>query len=51
MKQMLEKNPIDEELKNTNPLEWTGLMNNCKHSAEKIIFKELIYCYFKMCIK
>ena len=44
MKQMLEKNPIDEELKNTNPLEWTGLMNNYRHCAEEIIFKELIYC-------
>ena len=44
MKQMLEKNPIDENLKNTNPLKWTGLMNNYKHSVEEIIFKELIYC-------
>ncbi len=43
MKQMLEKNPIDENLKDTNPLKWTGLMNNYKHSAEGIIFKELIY--------
>ena len=44
MKQILEKNPIDENLKNTNPLKWTGLMNNYKHSVEEIIFKELIYC-------
>lgn len=44
MKQMLEKNPIDENLKDTNPLNWTGLMNNYKYSAEEIIFKELIYC-------
>ena len=44
MKQMLEKNPIDENLKDTDPLEWVGLMNNYKHIAEKIIFKELIYC-------
>ena len=43
MKQMLEKNPIDENLKDTNPLKWTGLMNNYKNSAEEIIFKELIY--------
>ena len=43
MRQMLEKNPIDENLKDTNPLKWTGLMNNYKHSAEEIIFKELIY--------
>ena len=44
MKQMLEKNPIDENLKNTNPLKWIGLMNNYKNSAEEIIYKELIYC-------
>ncbi len=44
MKQMLEKNPIDENLKNTNPLEWAGIMNNYKNWVEEIIFKELIYC-------
>ncbi len=44
MKQMLEKNPIDENLKNTNPLKWTGLMNNYKSSVEGIISEELIYC-------
>ena len=43
IKQMLEKNPIDENLKNTAPLKWTGLMNNYKHSAEEIILKEFIY--------
>ena len=40
MKQMLEKNPIDENLKNTDPLEWTGLMNNYKHLAEEIVLNE-----------
>ena len=44
MAQMLEKNPIDENLKNTDPLKWTGLMNNYKHIVNEIIFKELIYC-------
>jgi len=44
VKQMLEKNPIDENLKNTAPLKWTGLMNNYKHLAEEIIYKEFIYC-------
>lgn len=43
MKQMLEKNPIEENLKNTDPLTWVGLMNNYKHAVEEIIFKELIY--------
>ena len=44
MNQMLERNPIDENLKNTDPLKWTGIMNNYKYSVEDIIFKELIYC-------
>ena len=44
MKQMLEKNPIDENLKNTDPLKWTGLMNNYKNSVEEIIFRDFIYC-------
>ena len=44
MAQMLEKNPIDENLKNTDPLKWTGLMNNYKHTAEELILNELIYC-------
>ena len=43
MKQMLDKNPIDENLKDTDPLKWIGLMNNYKYSAEEIVFKELIY--------
>ena len=43
MKQILERNPIDENLKNTNPLKWTGLMNNYKHCAEEIIYSALIY--------
>ena len=43
MKQMLEKNPIDENLKDTDQLKWVGFMNNYKHSVEEIIFKELIY--------
>ena len=44
MKQMLYNNPIDENLKDTDPLKWAGLMNNYKHSAEEIIFKGCIYC-------
>lgn len=43
MKQMLEKNLIDENLKNTDPLKWVWIMNNYKNSVEEIIFKELIY--------
>ena len=43
MKQMLERNHIDENLKNTDLLKWVGLMNNYKNSVEEIIFKEFIY--------
>ena len=43
MKQMLEKNPIDENLKNTDPLKWTRLMNNYKLCVEEIVFEEFIY--------
>lgn len=43
MKQMLEKNSIDEKLKNTDPLKWVGIMSNHKNFVEGIIFKELIY--------
>ena len=45
MKQMLEKNLVDENLKNTDTINWLGLMNNYKHSVEEIIFEELIYIY------
>ncbi len=41
MNDMLKKNP---NLKNTDPLKWTGLMNNYKHCVEKIVYKELIFC-------
>ena len=44
MKQMLDKNPIDENLKDTDPLKWVGLMNNYKYSAEEIMYSELINC-------
>lgn len=44
MKQMLDKNPINENLKDTDPLKWAGLMNNYKHCVEEIIYSELINC-------
>lgn len=43
MKQMLDKNPIDENLKDTDPIKWVGLMNNYKYSVEEIIYSELIF--------
>lgn len=44
MKQMLAKNPIDENLKDTDQLKWIGLMNNYKHCVEEIIYSKLINC-------
>lgn len=43
MNQILEKS-YWWNLKDTDPLKWTGLMNNYKHSVEEIVYKELIYC-------
>ena len=44
MKQMLDKNPIYESLKDTAPLKWIGIMNNYKYSAQEIKYSEIIYC-------
>ena len=43
VKEELDKNPIDESLKDTEPLKWAGLMNSYKHSIEETIYSELIY--------
>ena len=32
-----------EELKATDPLRWTGLMNNLRHCAEELVLTDLIY--------
>ena len=34
---------LTENMKNTDPLYWVGMMNNFKNQAEEIVFKELIY--------
>ena len=34
---------VTEALKATNPLRWTGLMNNLRHSAEELVLSDLIY--------
>ena len=43
MKQAVAKNPISEDLKNTNPLEWVGHMNALRAQVEECIKIELIY--------
>ena len=41
--QMAKAEGVTEELKATDPLRWTGLMNNLRHSAEEQVLNDLIY--------
>lgn len=34
---------VTEKLKETNQMEWVGMMNNIKNRAEEIVFNEIIY--------
>jgi hypothetical protein len=43
MEAALKKSPIPEDLKNTDPLEWAGRMENLKAQAEEIVTRELIF--------
>ena len=43
MAQMAKAEGVTEELKAADPMKWTGLMNNLRHSAEETVLAELIY--------
>ncbi|MBQ8827468.1 MAG: TnpV protein [Oscillospiraceae bacterium] len=43
VKAMAKADGLTEEMKNTDPLRWVGMMNNYKKCAEEIIFDEIIY--------
>jgi hypothetical protein len=43
IKAMAEQENTNEQLKETNQLLWVGLMNNYKHSAEDIVYNEIIF--------
>ena len=43
MPELMKTAGITESLKASDPMKWTGLMNNCKAQAEEIILNELIY--------
>ena len=43
IKQLTESENIDENLKQTNQLEWVQAMNNIKNRAEEIVYNEIIY--------
>lgn len=42
-KQKQEEAGITEELKTSDQMNWVGLMNNVRSSAEENVLKELIY--------
>lgn len=43
MKQMAEKQGVNENLKRQDQMKWVGLMNNIKVSAEEIVLKDMVY--------
>ena len=43
MPELMKANGVTEELKASDPMKWTGLMNNIRHSAEETVLNELIY--------
>ena len=43
VEQLKKKSNLTEEMKNTDPLSWVGMMNNFKNSAEEIVYKEIIF--------
>lgn len=43
IKDMANEQGITEELKAKDQMEWIGAMQNIKHSAEEIVFADLIY--------
>lgn len=43
MPQLMRAAGVTEELKASDPMQWTGLMNTLKAQAEEVILKELVY--------
>ena len=43
MPELMKENGVTETLKASDPIRWTGLMNNLKSQAEETILNELIY--------
>ena len=40
---MAEHDGVTEEMKDTDPMKWVGLMNNYKHCAEEVILEAFVY--------
>lgn len=43
IEQMMERWGVTEQLKAENQMEWVGMMNNNRCSAEEIVLKEIVY--------
>ena len=43
VRRMAEAEGLTEQMKEADPMRWTGLMNNLKHTAEEQVLKDLIY--------
>ena len=43
IQKMAEAEGLTEQMKEADPMRWTGLMNNLKHSAEEQVLNDLIY--------
>lgn len=43
VQKMAQTEGLTEQMKEANPLHWTGLMNNLRHSAEEMVLNDLIY--------
>ena len=43
VQRMAEAEGLTEQLKEADPMRWTGLMNNLKHTAEEQVLTDLIY--------
>ena len=46
IKELAEKENINEDLKSSNQMLWIGKMNNIKNRVEEIILKEYIYVWY-----
>ena len=43
MPELMKAAGVTEELKQSDPMKWVGLMNNCKAQAEEVILRELVF--------
>ena len=43
IEQMMERWGVTEQLKVKNQMEWVGMINNIRYSAEEVVLKEIVY--------